>query len=292
VLSWQFISTFAFDTMPLPTEHHASLQAADGTLLYYREWLHPQALGAVVMLHGLGEHGGRYDELAALFYAEGLSVRMHDHRGHGRSAGARGSLRHSEDYLNDLLQVFQHFATQTGYVPMLFGHSMGGLLAARFATGGYARVRALILSSPALGLRLSRYQRWLLAVSTCLAPGLAVPSGLPTQAISHDASVVRASREDKFNHGKVAARVVNFMLAAITRVHSDAGTFAGPLLLQVAGNDTLVDPEGSRIFFTRLGDIDKTLHYYPDAYHEIFNESPEYRLQAQQDLRAWLKTHQ
>lgn len=277
--------------MSLPVEHQASLQVADGTLLHYREWLHPQALGAIVMLHGLGEHGGRYDELAALFYAEGLSVRIHDHRGHGRSGGVRGSLRRSEDYLNDLQRIFQHFSAQTGCVPILFGHSMGGLLAARFAIGGYARVRALILSSPALGLRLSRYQRWLLAVSTCLAPGLAVPSGLPAQAISHDASVVCASHEDKLNHGRVAARVVNFMLAAITRVHSDAGTFPGPLLLQVAGDDMLVDPEGSRTFFSRLGDIDKTLHYYPNAYHEIFNESPEYRLQAQQDLRVWLKAH-
>jgi alpha-beta hydrolase superfamily lysophospholipase len=277
--------------MHLPTEHSASLQAADGTCLYYREWLHPQALGAVVMLHGLGEHGGRYDELAALFYAEGLSVRIHDHRGHGRSGGARGSLRHSEDYLNDLQQVFQHFAVQTGCVPILFGHSMGGLLAARFATGGYARVRGLILSSPALGLRLSRYQRLLLAVSTRLAPGLAVASGLPTQAISHDASVVQTSREDRLNHGKVAARVVNFMLAAIAQVQGDASTFTEPLLLLVAGDDSLVDPEASRTFFARLGDIDKTLHYYPDAYHEIFNESPAYRLQAQHDLRIWLKSH-
>lgn len=277
--------------MPIFQEQTGTLQAADGVPLFYRQWLHPQPQGAVVMVHGLGEHGGRYGELAALFHRLGLSVRIHDHRGHGRSGGARGSVAGSDDYLRDLKLVFDDFAAATQGMPWLFGHSMGGLVAARFATGGLSRVRGLMLSSPALAIRMSAFQKLLLAVSTRIAPALAVPTSLPAQRVSHDAQVVQAYRDDPLNHGKVAARVVNFMLAAMAQVQQDASAFSSPLLLQFAGDDVFVDPEGSRSFFARAPHVDKTMYCYDDAYHEIFNESAVRRKQAQDDLEKWLSAH-
>jgi alpha-beta hydrolase superfamily lysophospholipase len=242
----------------------------------------------VVLVHGLGEHGGRYRELARLFHEIGLSVRIHDQRGHGRSGGTRGGVRQSNDYLADLKLVFDDFAARTGAVPWLFGHSLGGLVAARFASGGYATVSGLMLSSPALAIRLSAGQRCLLALTTWLTPGLAVSSSLPVSRISHDAGVVQASRDDRLSHSRVSARVVNFMLRAIVQVQQAAASWRLPLLLQVAGDDAFVDPEGSRRFFGGVENADKTLHYYRDAYHEIFNEAPLYRQVAQADLQAWL----
>jgi alpha-beta hydrolase superfamily lysophospholipase len=277
--------------MSLPLEDTGSLQAADGTSLFYRQWLHPQARGAVVLVHGLGEHGGRYLELALLFHSLGLSVRIHDHRGHGRSGGPRGVLRQSDDYLTDLKLVFDDFAARTEAVPWLFGHSLGGLVAARFVSGAYATVSGLMLSSPALAIRLSAGQRCLLALTTMLAPGLAVPSSLPVTRISHDAGVVQASRDDRLSHSRVSARVVNFMLHAIAHVQQAATSWRLPLLLQVAGDDALVDPQGSQDFFAKVGNADKTLHYYREAYHEIFNEAPVYRQVVQADLKAWLVSH-
>ncbi|WP_034293939.1 alpha/beta hydrolase [Herbaspirillum sp. RV1423] len=267
------------------------LQAADGIRLFYREWRHHQPRGAVVLVHGLGEHGGRYDALAGIFHEAGFSVRIHDHRGHGRSEGASGSLRASEDFLTDLKLVFDDFAAGRQTTPFLFGHSLGGLVAARFATGGLSKVRGLLLSSPALAIRMSCFQKILLALTTRIAPGLAVSTSLPTARLSHDAESVRAYQADPLNHDKVSARVVNFMLDAMAQVQRDAGTFTLPLLLQIAGDDAFVDPAGSHSFFARVPQVDKTFHCYDDAYHEIFNESAERRLRAQRDLTAWLELH-
>lgn len=267
------------------------LHTVDGTRLFYRENLHPNPRGSIVMVHGLGEHSGRYGELAALFHALGLSVRMHDHRGHGRSEGPRGSVHLSDDYLTDLRLVFNDFAEQTGTTPLLFGHSLGGLIAARFATAGWSPVRALLLSSPALGLRMTLMQKLLLAISTHIAPALAVATSLPAHGLSHDVNVVREYEKDPFNHGKVAARVVNFMLEAIQHAMADAKQLTVPLLMQVAGDDALVEPAGSREFFDQVPEGAKEIHWYAGAYHEIFNEAPPYRQQAQDDLRAWLKRH-
>ncbi len=267
------------------------LQAADGVRLFYREYLPPQPRGAIVLVHGLGEHGGRYAELAGIFHAAGFSVRIPDHRGHGRSEGARGSVKANDDFLDDLKIVFDDFAAVAQATPFLFGHSMGGLVAARFATGGWSKVSGLILSSPALAIRMSGFQKFLLALTTQLAPGLAVPTNLPAQRLSHDEAVVRDFLGDPLNHGKVAARLVNFMLDAMACVQRDAGMFTSPLLLQFAGDDAFVDPAGSRAFFAHVPQVDKTMHCYDDAFHEIFNESAERRLHVQNDLAAWLELH-
>lgn len=272
---------------PLPVQEHW-IDAADGTRLFCRDWLLPGATSAVQMVHGLGEHGGRYEALAQLFNQAGFSVRICDHRGHGNSGGRQGSLIRPDDLLRDLKQSFDDFSRRTQCTPLLFGHSMGGLVAARFATGGFSPVRALALSSPALALDLSGWQRLLLKVSSALAPGLALPTALPAARISHDPQQVRAYRQDPLNHGKIAPRMLNFMLDAMQQTARDAAQFTRPVLLQVAGDDAFVAPRGSRAFFEALPGQSKTLHWYAQAYHEIFNEETRLREQAMQDLREWL----
>jgi alpha-beta hydrolase superfamily lysophospholipase len=272
---------------PLPVQEHW-IDAADGTRLFCRDWLLPGATSAVQMVHGLGEHGGRYEALAQLFNQAGFSVRICDHRGHGNSGGRQGSLIRPDDLLRDLKQSFDDFSRRTQCTPLLFGHSMGGLVAARFATGGFSPVRALALSSPALALDLSRWQRLLLQVSSAIAPGLALPTALPAARISHDPQQVRAYRQDPLNHGKIAPRMLNFMLDAMQQTARDAVQFTRPVLLQVAGDDAFVAPRGSRAFYEALPGQSKTLHWYAQAYHEIFNEETRLREQAMQDLREWL----
>lgn len=262
--------------------------AADGTRLFCRDWPLAGAVGAVQLVHGLGEHGGRYTTLAALFNQAGLSVRICDHRGHGNSGGRRGSLIAPDDLLQDLKLVFDDFARRQRCTPMLFGHSMGGLVAARLATGGFSPVRALMLSSPALALDLTPAQHMLLKLSSWLAPGYSLPTALPAERISHDPAQVRAYRHDPLNHGKIAPRMLNFMLDAMAQVQRDAGTFTKPVLLQVAGDDAFVAARGSQAFFDALPGDNGRLHWYPHAYHELFNEEAAIRRQAEDDLRRWL----
>ncbi|EJN07927.1 serine aminopeptidase domain-containing protein, partial [Herbaspirillum sp. YR522] len=160
--------------------------------------------------------------------------------------------------------------------------------APRLATGGFSPVRGLMLSSPALALDLTPAQHLLLKISGWLAPGYALPTALPAERISHDPQQVRAYRRDPLNHGKIAPRMLNFMLDAMAQVQRDAGTFTRPVLLQVAGDDAFVAARGSRAFFDALPAGNGRWHLYQHAYHELFNEETAIRQQAEDDLRRWL----
>jgi alpha-beta hydrolase superfamily lysophospholipase len=274
--------------MSTPSETTGTLLAKDGTRLFYREWLVNHSRAILVIVHGLGEHGARYLHVAARLNALGISVRVHDQRGHGRSDGKRAALASATDPLDDLKLVVDDFAHQQASTPFLLGHSLGGLIAARFATANLSPLRGLILSSPALAFELSLRDRILLAVSSRLAPSAAVANKLDVDKLSHDLTVVAAYRGDALVHGVVTARLVRFMQTAVAETMRDAATLKIPVLMLVAGHDALVDASGSRAFYDRLPTELRTLRWYDQAYHEIFNESTEQRAIVLNDLSVWL----
>ena len=266
------------------------LKATDGTSLFVRDW--PLASGlavhsGIIIMHGLGEHCGRYAHVARFFNRLGFTVRTYDHRGHGRSGGARGDTPDPEIMLGDARVVINDFAAKLPSPPLLFGHSMGGLFAARFATEGLAPLRGLILSSPALALHMSGIQSFLLKLASSLFPGMGIPNGLQTRYLTHDAEVIEAYENDPLVHGKITANLVNGMLQAIRYAHDHAPQLSIPVLLLVAEDDHLVDPVGSKRFAARLNSSISTAVYYQDFYHEIFNELDAVRVF--DDLRQWLE---
>ncbi|MFZ6748767.1 lysophospholipase [Undibacterium sp. Ren11W] len=267
-----------------------TLKTSDGTKLFVRDW--PLAGSAapqdgVFIMHGLGEHCGRYAHLARFFNALGFVVRTYDHRGHGQSGGARGDVPDTEAVLRDARMLFNDFSKNLPAPPLLFGHSMGGLFAARFATAGLAPIRALILSSPALALHMSGIQRGLLKVASLVIPGVGIPNGLKTTYLSHDTEVVAAYENDSLVHGKISARLLNSMLQAAEFSHQHAAQLTIPVLLLVAQQDHLVDPKGSAAFVKNLNPARTKAIFYPDFYHEIFNELDATRVF--DDLRSWLE---
>ncbi|WP_426173579.1 lysophospholipase [Massilia sp. TWR1-2-2] len=265
------------------------LSAADGTRLFVTDYLLPasQARGSVVLMHGLGEHGGRYRHLAGFFNECGLSVRCYDHRGHGRSQGKRGDVINGNPMLQDAEIIIDDFAARFAQPPFLFGHSMGGLFAAHFALAHKSPLRGLILSSPALALRVSSLDLKMLAVLEKLAPTLAVPSGLKTAFLSHDAKIAAAYKADPLVHGRISARLLRSMLFSAEYCALHAAALAIPTLMLVAGDDRLVDPAGSRRFFAKLPPGLAQMHVYDAMYHEIFNEVDTTRPFA--DLKGWLE---
>lgn len=264
------------------------LSAADGTKLHVTDYMLPaaQARGSIVLMHGLGEHSGRYRHLAGFFNECGLSVRAYDHRGHGRSQGKRGDVINGDPMLQDAQIVIDDFATRYTEPPFLFGHSMGGLFATRFALARLSPLRGLILSSPALALRLSAFQGKLLKVLHRLTPSLGVPNGLSPTFLSHDAKVVAAYKADPLVHSRISARLLQSMLSSIDYCQSHAGSLALPTLMLVGGDDRLVDPAGSRQFFARTPPGVAQMHVYDGMYHEIFNEPDVERPLG--DLKTWL----
>lgn len=275
------------------TVQQRSLVAADGTKLFLLDWLIPpdqSARGGIVLMHGLGEHCGRYAHVAEFFNQQGWSVRAYDHRGHGRSGGPRGDVPNEHALLDDAELVIADFSrensAQWSGAPLLFGHSMGGLFAARFAGAARLPLRGLILSSPVLTLKLTAFQSMLARVMRRIAPGFAVSNGLKAEFLSHDLALVEAYRVDPYGQGKISARLLQSMIASIEIAQRSAGALRIPVLMLVAGDDRLVDAAGSDAFFARLDPANAVMHRYQGMYHEIFNEIDKQRVFA--DVAAWL----
>jgi alpha-beta hydrolase superfamily lysophospholipase len=273
--------------MPITRPRELLLSTADATPLHVADWpIGPGADRGIVLMHGLGEHCGRYAHVARFFNDCGYSVRTYDHRGHGRSGGARGDVPDADALLRDAHVAIDDFAQNLAAPPLLLGHSMGGLFAAYYATRAISPLGGLILSSPALGIRLSGAQKLLLQILRALAPGLGIPNGLDSKYLSHRQEVVDAYDSDPLVHPKISARLLRAMLTAIENSQAQASTLGIKTLLVVAGDDHLVDAGGSEAFHTKLAPGVGTMHRYPGYYHELFNETGADRVF--DDVRAWL----
>ena len=271
-----------------------TLTTADGLKLNVREWPCDDARGTVLIVHGLGEHIGRYEHVAAQLLRCGRNVVGYDQRGHGESAGARGRLNNSDDLLRDLAVVIDAVRTRLPGPLVLLGHSMGGLIAARMVAGGlespppawFRKVDALVLSSPALDAGMSGAQKLLLKVLGPIAPNLAVGNGLKPEWVSRDPVVVKAYVDDPLVHDRVTPKLVKFIVDGGEFVRAHAAQWRVPTLLLYAGSDRCVAPAGSAAFAAAAPTSAVATHTFPPLFHEIFNEPEQAQVFAV--LAAWL----
>ena len=266
------------------------LRRPDGETLALREWTveggAPRAI--VQIVHGLGEHMGRYDHVAQRLNSWGFAVRAHDHHGHGRSSGARGGLPSTLRLVDDLAAVVDETRRVCpDEAPLiLFGHSLGGLVAASFVARDVRPVDALVLSSPGLDPGLDAVQKMLLAVLPRIAPNLRVGNGIDSDDISHDRAVVQAYRDDPLNHDRICGRLARFLSEEGAVVRAAAPRWQVPTLLLYAGADKLVEPAASAAFAQAAPAGVISAICFDGLFHEIFNElDPEPVFAA---LRGWL----
>ena len=265
--------------------------ASDGDNLAVQDWpiAHGQTLrGVVILVHGLGEHVGRYDHVARRLNDWGFAVRGFDQYGHGESGGPRGGLTSDNRFLDDLADIVDstRLRMKKGCPLILLGHSMGGLIAARFVSLETRPVQGLVLSSPSLDLGLGPVQKLMVAVLPKIAPNLRVSNALDVDSISHDPAVVREYKNDRLVHDRISARLARFMADACVAVAAAAPEWETPTLLMFAGSDKLVDPAGSRAFAVAAPSRVVTPHCFEAMYHEIFNELDAEPVFA--ELKAWL----
>ena len=278
--------------MPMPQ----TLTTADGLTLQTREWPCADARATVLIVHGLGEHAGRYEHVAAQLVRGGHHVVAYDHRGHGTSDGPRGRLHLPDDLLRDLARVIDAVRAARPGPLVLLGHSMGGVIAARMVAAGlepkppkwHRAVDALVLSSPALDIGLGGAQKLLLALAAPLAPDVALGNGLDPAWISRDTAVVRAYVDDPLVHDRVSAKLVRFMFEAGAFVRADAAQWRVPTLLLYAGADRCVVPAGSAAFAAAAPPSVVTVQAFPALFHELFNEPEQAEVFAV--LAEWLRT--
>ena len=265
------------------------LTLADGRRLCMHDWPRQDARAGVLIVHGLGEHAGRYGPLAAWFNARGYAVRSYDQCGHGRTPGRRGALPRPLALIDDLAEVYDRFAAPLPAPPLLLGHSMGGLVALRAVLDRRVAPPALVLSSPALRAWTPAWEQALATRLARVLPNLPLRSGLPFEALSHASPVVDAYRRDPLRSGWITPRLARFIFESGRHCIALAATLPVPTLLLVAGADRLVDARGSHAFAAAAkasGHL--TTHVYEDLFHELFNEAEPGRSRVLAQLQSWL----
>lgn len=239
-------------------------------------------------MHGLSEHAGRYERLACWLAARGWRVGAHDHRGHGHSDGPPATLVHQDDLVTDATSRLQSWTEEQGRPPILLGHSLGALVAARVALRRMASLDGLVLSSPPFQIHVPQWLHGGVTWMSRVVPDLRLPHGLAPARISHDPNVVRAFRSDPLVHRCMTARLARFVLEAGRDAIQEAPMLPCPTLLLVAGDDSVVAAAGSRAFASRAPADLLTMRWYDTAWHEIFNETASISEPVYRDLDAWL----
>jgi alpha-beta hydrolase superfamily lysophospholipase len=261
--------------------------------LYRQSWLPSGDMRAgIVLVHGLGEHSGRYGHVARHCRDRGFGLFALDHYGHGKSDGHPGYVERFSVYLDGVRALLDDVRSAHPHLPLfLLGHSMGGLIAAALLPQHQSTFRAAVLSGPALrsDVEPPAVVMWIVRLLSRIAP--TVPMiGLDPAGVSRDPEVVRAYVADPLvHHGKLTARLIAEMKKAMTATVAQAPDVRLPVLILHGEADVLTSPDGSREYHEQLASGDKTLKLYPGLYHEIFNE-PE-KDDVLNDMTDWLEAH-
>ena len=276
-------------------ESTGNFDTQDNLKIFYRKYQADPERARMVIAHGLGEHSGRYGNIVERLLPKGITIWALDHRGHGQSDGPKGHILSFDQYINDLQTMVE---LSKGGVPegmkcILMGHSMGGLIALNFALQFPEMIDSVIVSSPVLGIKVEVpiIKRALGKAMSSIWPGMTLGNEVDASKISHDEEVVRAYENDPLVHDRVSARWFTEFLSAMEEVHRLCSKLEVPTLMQVAGDDDLVDADASKTFFENLTLDDKTLYLYDGLYHEIYNEPEDQRAKVLSDLETWLENH-
>lgn len=263
------------------------------TNIYYQGWLPEKEVVAVLLVvHGLGEHSGRYMNVVNHFVPLGYAVYGLDHIGHGKSAGEREFVETFADY-SDTLTIFYDMVAewQVGKPIYILGHSMGGLIASYYLLDHQDKFKGAIISAPTVEIGDSVNQTTIMMakVLSKIAPKAGVMS-LDASTISKDPAVVAAYVNDPLVfHGKTSARLGAELLSAMMRSSAGAGTITLPVIIVQGAEDALVEPHGAQMLYDTISSTDKTLKIYDGLYHEVFNE-PEREI-VLKDIEDWLDSH-
>lgn len=259
--------------------------------LFYRLWQPAAARALLLILHGFGEHGGRYRPMAEALAACGIGVAIPDFCGHGRSSGRRGDLEVA-CCVSDLTRlVTQRILPATGRTTFtVFGHSFGGLLAIQFALQAPQGLRALIAQSPLLEVGFP-VPRWKTATAARLAtwwPTYAFNMKLDVKALSHDAAVVEAYRADPLVHHAMSARAYRSIIHARDEAVAQAPMLRLPTLLLCGTDDRIISLEAARRWFDRLA-CEKSCVMFAGCYHELHHETV--REAVIERVKEWTLSH-
>jgi acylglycerol lipase len=250
-----------------------SIESADGTRLAYSAWPKPGSV-AFAVVHGLGEHAGRYERFAMGMARHGMGTYALDLRGHGRSPGQRGHVDSWAQWTDDVAAFVTHIEeiARTDVVPV--GHSFGGVaLLSTVLAGKLPRTRRFVVSSPALKLKV-KVAGWKLTfgpIASKIVPRLALANEVDPRTVSRIPEVVEAYRNDPLVHDKISTRLGAEWQNAAADVLSRAGQIKIPFLILAGTADALIDPAGSQELHEQAKATSE-LRMLEGRFHEPFND--------------------
>lgn len=275
------------------TQHERGrVTTADNTELHWIETTSDRARATVLLVHGLGEHSGRYHHVVSRLQRGGYRVVAFDLRGHGESTGQRVYVRSYDEFMDDIWTIYRNVVEPglDGHPLALLGHSMGGNLAMGFTLRHQDVVDALALSGPLLvaGSDINPVTATLVGALGRFVPRLGVQT-LDAASISSDADVVAAYRSDPLVYnGKVTAGLAAALLGEMRTFPQRYPELTIPVLTMHGTADLLTDPSGSQHLADGAVNTEVTVKLYDGLYHEIFNEPSQSAVL--DDLIDWLDT--
>lgn len=264
--------------MPSIVDHVA---VADGTVLLTRHWPADEAeaggawagspWASVLLVHGLGDHSGRYEHVGDQLAAAGIDAYAYDHRGMGGSEGRRGDVERWSQFHDDLAERLAAVrVASSGHPVVLYGHSLGGLIVAGYCLSPRPKPELVVLTSPALDDDLAGWKHTLAKVLSRVTPTLSIPNDIDGTTISRDPSVAAKTVDDPGCVKTSTARMGAAAFAEQDRVRAAAPAGLGrPTLVLHGLDDGLVPPRASEPFVGAPGVERRT---YPGLRHELHNE--------------------
>ena len=259
-----------------PRHFESTRQTPDNLCIYYQHWLPEQPAKAVVCLvHGLGEHSGRYAHVASALNNTGYALLSFDLRGHGRSDGPRGHTPAYDVLMTDIDGLLDEAAARYSGLPcFLYGHSLGGNLVLNHALRRKPAIAGVIATSPAIRVAspLPASQVALARVMNKVRPSLQMANGLALEGLARDPEVIRAYTGDPLVHNKISVRLALGMLEGGDWALAHAAEFPLPLLLVHGTQDTITSVKASQEFAAKVPGERCTLKLWEGFYHETHNE--------------------
>jgi alpha-beta hydrolase superfamily lysophospholipase len=269
--------------------------ADDMVRIFYQGWITAKPRGVVLISHGLGEHSERYGNIMSALSGSGVSFYALDHRGHGKSGGKRGHVDSFMKYIEDMKKLVETVIKKEnkGLPILLLGHSMGGLIAMRYALQYAEDLKGLILSAPALmpAVTVPGWKKILGRLFSLIAPRITMNNELDPADISSDPDVVQAYRDDPLVHDMVSARWYTEYVDTAEYCLSRPSELEMPLLVIHGMLDKMVSPEGSKIVYENSGSTDREIFLFDGLFHETMNEKPEDRKKVLKTISGWIGKH-
>jgi alpha-beta hydrolase superfamily lysophospholipase len=264
----------------------------DDIKMYAQEWTPDGDMkAALILVHGLGEHSGRYAHVGAVLAKNGYGLFGFDLRGHGKSGGPRGHAPSYEAFMKDIDIMFENVkATHPGKPLFIYGHSLGGLLVLSYVLNRKPEIKGAIVTSPGLrtALQDQKAKVFMAKLLGSIAPAATLPSGLDPNAVSSDPEIVRKYKEDPLVHDTISFGMAKSLIVAIPSVYAHVAEFPVPLLLMHGENDQIAFPVGSEEVAS-LVKGDCTLKLWEGMSHETHNEPGKEKVFAY--LLDWLAKH-